>query len=111
MNESETKREDPNGGTTRRGPRLMERVMHERWAIPRSMRRPLVKRLGAIIRDTEAPARDVLAAVSAILAASKINLANIAMTIKVQEVEELKQRIAELERVLDVREANQGGHR
>jgi hypothetical protein len=111
MNESESKREDRNGGTTRRGPRLMERVMHERWAIPRSMRRPLVERLGAIIRDTEAPARDVLAAVSAILAASKINLANIAMTIKVQEVEELKQRIAELERVLEVREANQGGHR
>jgi hypothetical protein len=111
MNESENNREDRNSGTTRRGPRLMERVLRERWAIPGSLRRPLVERLGEIVRDTEAPARDVLAAVSAILAASKINLANIAMTIKVQEVEELKQRIAELERVLEVREANQGGHR
>ena len=111
MNESEKKLEVCKSGMKERGPRLMERVMHERWAIPRSMRRPLVKRLGEIVRDTEAPARDVLAAVSAILAASKINLANIAMTIKVQEIEELKQCLEKLERILDVREANQGGHR
>ena len=110
MNESENKREDRNSGTTRRGPRLMKRVMHERWAIPRSMRQPLIERLGEIVRDTEAPARDVLAAVSAILAASQINLANIAMTIKVQEVEELKQRLEEVERIIDARDASQGGH-
>ncbi len=72
--------------------------MRERWAIPGSLRLPLVERLGEIVRDPEAPDRDVLSAVSAILTASKINLANIALTIKVQAHEELEARMTELER-------------
>ena len=59
------------------------RLQGERWAIPGSLRLPLVERLGEIVRDPEAPHRDVLSAVSAILTASKINLANIALTMKV----------------------------
>jgi hypothetical protein len=73
------------------------RLQGERWAIPRSLRRPLVERMGEIVRDPEAPHRDVLSAVSAILTASKINLANIALTMKVQTHEELEERVKELE--------------
>ncbi len=52
----------------------------------------------------------MLSAVSAILTASKINLANIALTIKVQTHEELEERVTEIERRLDVRKAKTGGH-
>jgi plasmid maintenance system antidote protein VapI len=46
-----------------------------------------------------------LSAVSAIMTASKINLANIDLTIKVQQHEELERRMTELERRLDARKA------
>ena len=65
---------------------------------PGSLRRPLVERLGEIVRDPEAPHREVLSAVSAILTASEINLANIALSIKVQTHEELEERVTEIER-------------
>jgi hypothetical protein len=52
-----------------------------------------------IVRDPEAPHRDVLSAVSAILTSSKINLANVALTIKVQTHEELEERVTEIERM------------
>ncbi len=84
--------------------------MRERWPIPGSLRLPLVERLGEIVRDPEAPHRDVPSAVSAILTASKINLANIALTIKVQTHEELEERVTEIGRKLDVRTAKTGGH-
>jgi hypothetical protein len=77
----------------------MDRAMRERWAIPGSLRRPLVERLGEIVRDPEAPHREVLSAVSAILTASKINLAEIALTMKVQTHEELEERMTEIERM------------
>jgi hypothetical protein len=83
--------------------------MRERWAIPGSLRQPLVDRLGEIIRDPEAPHRDVLSAVSAILTASKINLANIALTIKVQVHEELEERMTEIERKLEARLGKKSG--
>ncbi len=67
-------------------------------AIPGSLRRPLVERMGEIVRDPESPHRKVLSAVSAILSASKINLANIALSIKVQTHEELEERMTEIER-------------
>ncbi len=86
------------GRTPHRRPGLMGRAMRERWAIPGSLRRPLVERLGEIVRDPEAPHRDVLSAVSAILTANKINLANIALTIKVQRHEDLEERVTEIER-------------
>ncbi len=69
-----------------------------RQAIPGALRRPLGKRLGAIVPYPEAPHRGVLSAVSAILTVSKINLANIALTIKVQTHEELEERVTEIER-------------
>jgi hypothetical protein len=48
--------------------------------------------------------------VSAILTASTINLAIIALTIKVQTHEELEDRVTEIERKLDVAMAKTGGH-
>ena len=43
--------------------------------------------------DQEAPHRELLSAVSAILTAGKINLANISLSIKVQIHEELEERV------------------
>ncbi len=48
---------------------------------------------------------DVLSAVSAILTASKINLANVALTIKVQTHEELEERVTETEQRIDAARA------
>ena len=103
MDDPEQNSEDRQTSNKQRRPRLLERAMRERWAIPGSLRQPLVDRLGEIIRDPEAPHRDVLSAVSAILTASKINLANIARTIKVQVHEELEERMTEIERKLEAR--------
>jgi hypothetical protein len=105
MNESEQNSEDRKTSNKQRRPRLIERAMRERWAIPGSLGQPLVDRLGEIIRDPEAPHRDVLSAVSAILTASKINLANIALTIKVQVHEELEERMTEIERTIGLKKA------
>ena len=91
MSESEKSPDDQKSGGTHRRPRLMERTMRERWAIPRSLRRPLVERLSKIVRDPEAPHRELLSAASVILMASKINLANIALAIKVQKHKELEE--------------------
>jgi hypothetical protein len=76
---------------------LMDRALAERWAIPEAERCSLVQRLGEIVRDPTTAHRDVLAAASALLAASKINLANIATTLDVQARVELEQRVTELE--------------
>ncbi len=85
------------------------RLQGTRWAIPGSLRLPLVDRLGETVRDPEAPHRDVLSAVSAILTASKINLANIALSIKVQRHEELEERVTEIERKVGLGKPEQGG--
>ncbi len=107
MRESERNADDhTNGRTPHRRPRLTDRAMRERWAIPGSLRRPLVERLCEIVRDPEAPHRGVLSAVSAILTASKINLANIALAIKVQTHEELEERVTEIEQRIDAATAN-----
>jgi hypothetical protein len=108
MSESERDTDDHSSGRTpHRRPRLMDRAMRERWAIPGSLRRPLVERLGEIVRDPAAPNREVLSAVSAILTASKINLANIALSIKVQTYEELEERMREVERIVAVGKAQE----
>ena len=110
MSESERNGDDHTSGRTpHRRPRLMERAMRERWAIPGSLRLPLVERLSEIVRDPEAPHRDVLSAVSAILTASKINLANISLSIKVQRHEELEERVTEIERKAGLEGAKWGG--
>ena len=110
MNESEQNSEDRKTSKKQRRPRLIERAMRERWAIPGSLRQPLVDRLGEIVREPEAPHRDVLSVVSAILTASKINLASIALTIKVQVHEELEDRMTEIERKVDARLGKKSGH-
>ncbi len=61
----------------------------------------MIQRLAAIVQDQEAGNREVLAAAGGLLAASKINLANIATTMKVQEREELEQRMTRIERKLE----------
>ncbi len=110
MSESERNGDDHKSGRTpHRRPRLMGRAMRERWAIPGSLRLSLVERLGEIVRAPEAPYRDVLSAVSAILTASKINLANIALTIKVQRHEELEEHVKELERKVGPGKLEYGG--
>jgi hypothetical protein len=111
MSESETNPDDPRCARTPHSrPRLMPRAMRERWPIPGSLRRPLVERLAEIILDRNAAPRDVLMAVSGILTASKINLANMALTIKVQTHEELEERMSEIERTIDARSGESGGH-
>jgi hypothetical protein len=109
MDDLEQNSEDRKTAIKQRRPRLLERAMRERWAIPGSLRQPLVDRLGEIIRDPEAPHRDVLSAVSAILTASKMNLANIALTIKVQVHEELEERMTAIERKLEARLGKKSG--
>jgi hypothetical protein len=96
----EIEKSSGNGGVADKkdGPRFMDRAKRERWDIPGSLRGPIIDRLVQIIHDDTAPNREVLSAVSAILAASKINLANISLTLKVHEYEELERRITELER-------------
>jgi hypothetical protein len=111
MSESEQNSEDRKTAIKQRRPRLIERAVRERWAIPASLRQPLIDRLGEIVRDPAVPHRDVLSAVSAILTASKINLANIALTIKVQTHEELEERMTELERKIEERIGKTGGRR
>jgi hypothetical protein len=108
MSETEGTSADPMVAGKGRPP-LMARVLRERWGLPSSLRRPLVERLGRIICDPATPHREVLAAASAVLAASKINLANIAMTMKVHEIEELEKRMDEIERKLGMPDAEQGG--
>ena len=111
MSESESNPVDPSCvRTPHRRPRLMLRAMRERWPIPGSLRRPLVERLETIIRDTNAPSRELLMAVSAILTASRINLANIALTIKVQTHEELEKRMTEIERKIEAQSDKTGGN-
>jgi hypothetical protein len=56
-----------------------------------------------IKRDPNAPHRDVLSVVRAILTASRINLANIALTHKVQVHEELEERMTEIERMIGLK--------
>jgi hypothetical protein len=90
--------------------RLMGRALRERWGIPGSLPRPLVERLGEIIRDPTAPHRLVLSAASVVLAASKINLANIDMTMKVKKLEELEARVTKVERMVALHEANNRSH-
>jgi hypothetical protein len=86
---------------------LTARVERERWGIPDSLRRPLIDRLEQILNDPAAPRRDVLSAVSAVLTVGKINLANIAMTIRVHTYEDLEERMDEIERQLEDSERKQ----
>jgi hypothetical protein len=92
------------------GVRGWGRTMRERWGIPDPLREPLIERLGEIVRDRNSSHREVISATCAILMASKINLANIALTIQVQTHEELEERMTRIERRLDERDAKRGGY-
>jgi hypothetical protein len=78
--------------------RLVARALRERWAIPSEVRATLIERLAKIVQDSEATPRDVTAAGRAILAASKINLDHISVTIKARTHEEIERRLEEVER-------------
>ncbi len=55
MGRSERNADDHTSGRTpHRRPRLTDWAKRERWAIPGSLRLPLVERLGEIVRDQEA---------------------------------------------------------
>ncbi len=89
------------GGATARGirtTRLLERALRERWPIPRKIRKPLIERLNEIVQDTASSPREVTSAAKAILSASKLNLESLTATMKIQEHEELIERLEELER-------------
>jgi hypothetical protein len=96
MSEAQVEAENETG-PKHGGRSLMARAFDERWSIPEGLRGPLIERLGNIVRDPASTSRDVLAAAGALMAASKINLANIATTINVHCYEELEQRMDELE--------------
>jgi hypothetical protein len=89
------------GGSARRSPRdprLLERAVRERWAIPAKLRRSLVPRLGAILEQPGVGDREAIAAVKAILTASKINLQNVGVAMKAQEFVDLIPRLEAVER-------------
>ena len=96
---------DSAGPDEKDGYPLMSRTRREQWEIPASLRGPLLARLSQIICDPNSPHREVLSAVSAIMTASKVNLANIDLTMKVQKHEELERRMTEIERKLDASDA------
>jgi len=95
---------------TRRGSRLVNRAMRKRWAIPPALRTSLVDQLGQIVRDPRAGPRDVITAAKALLAASKINLQSVSVTIKAQVHEELEDQMTDIERRLDKRKSNGAGY-
>ena len=78
--------------------RLVQRALRECWTIPPEVRACLIERLGNIVQDSTARPRDVTAAGRAILAASKINLDHISVTIKARTHEEIECRLEEIER-------------
>jgi hypothetical protein len=75
----------------------LARALRERWPIPGALRGPLIARLATIAQDPQASRREAIAAAKAILAASRINLEGIGITIKAHEYEELTGRVAALE--------------
>jgi len=84
--------------------------MRKRWAIPPALRTSLVDQLGQIVRDPRAGPRDVITAAKALLAASKINLQSVSVTIKAQVHEELEDQMTDIERRLDKRKSNGAGY-
>ena len=88
---------------TRRGNRLTNRAIRERWLIPPALRTSLVDQLGQIVQDSNAGPRDVISAAKALLSASKVNLQSVSVTIKAQLHEELEDRMTEIERELEER--------
>jgi len=76
--------------------------LRERWRIPKAMRGTLIDRLRGILEDAGSGPREVTSAAKAILSASKINLENVSVAVKVLEQLELDVRMTELERRLGI---------
>ena len=83
---------------------MMGRALHERWEIPEGVRGPLMARLSVIVQDPSSAPREVLAAAGVLLAASKINLANIATSINAEIHEELELRVTNIEQLVAARD-------
>ena len=84
--------------------RLVQRALRECWTIPPELRACLIERLGNIVQDSTARPRDVTAAGRAILAASKINLDHISVTIKAHMHADIERRLDVVERRVNERE-------
>jgi len=71
--------------------------MRERWRIPIPLRRTMIDQLRRIVEDPAAGPREVTAAAKAILSASKINLANISVSVTAIKELDLEARLRQLE--------------
>ena len=74
---------------------------------PRRVRGPLMARLSVIVQDPSSAPGEVLAAAGVLLAASKINLANIATSINAEIHEELELRVTNIEQLVAARDAKE----
>jgi hypothetical protein len=81
--------------------RLIGRAFREKWEIPKDVRRRAMNSLGKTIDDPAVGVRERTAAVKALLAASKTNLASISATIKAVQFIEYEVRLAQIEKVLN----------
>lgn len=92
------------GGPAGRYP-LMERVERERWAVPAQLSASAYERLHEIVDDATAKPRQILAAAKALIAISRLNHANIELTIKVKQLEQMDQRMTKIEERLKANDA------
>jgi hypothetical protein len=81
--------------------RLVGRALQEYWAIPREVRTALIKRLCEIVEDRGVGPREATAAGRALLAASKVNLDHVSVTIKANMHEEIRGQLAAVQRRLE----------
>ena len=72
--------------------RLAERALRESWPVPEKIRGPLINRLAIIAVDEAVSPREATKRAKAIMAASKINLEAIGVTIQADAHEELRAR-------------------
>jgi hypothetical protein len=72
--------------------------LRERWAIPPGLRAAAMQWLSEILQDPDARHREKTAAVRAMLAASKINLENVSVTIKAQMHEQVESELDDVKR-------------
>jgi hypothetical protein len=78
--------------------KLAERALRERWPVPEERRPELVAKLIEVALASETPPRERVSAIKALLAASKVNLDALRLSLAAAEFEELSARLAALER-------------
>ena len=89
--------------------RLFARALRETWPIPKDMRPVVIERLREVIEDTDSSPREVTAASTVILQASRINLDVVATAVKAREADDLADRMAVVEDRLRDRAGNTPG--